>query len=144
MHYNLANLLAALAILAILAVSFAPFVAETGAAVAVEQAAQQLAQELQTLRQRAVAEDSTYDVYFEWANRSYVIRGASSHAVGRRVHLPPGVEWYGPFNEKIIFYNSGRVNQAGTITLNHPHSGQRIRVIIASRTGRIRLERRVP
>ena len=95
MQYNLANLLAALAIMAVLSVSLAPLAAGSHDGLALERAAQQLAQELSGLRQQAVAENQSYYVYFEWANKSYVIKAADTLRTMRRVKLPVGVEWYG-------------------------------------------------
>lgn len=141
MQYNLANLLAAMAILGILSLSLAPLAVATQRAVAVEQAAQQLAQELSSVGQRAVAENQAYYVYFEWGARSYVITAADITRPARRVTLPLGVEWGGPFNEKIEFKSSGGVNQGGTITLLAPQRGQKLGVVIAPFTGRIRIEK---
>lgn len=141
MHYNLANLLAGLAIISILALSLISLAAGTQGAVAVEQAAQQLAQELSCVRQRAVAENQTYSVYFEWGSKSFAIRAADMSGVMRRVMLPPGVEWYGPFTEKILFKGTGKVDQGGTITFVHPQSGEKVGVVIAPFTGRIQISR---
>src|SRR5690554_5385128 len=115
MPYNLANLLAALAILAVLSVSLAPLAAVTRDGLALEQAAQQLAQDLFSVRQQAVAENQSYYVYFEWANKSYAVKAAESSSPLRRVQLPPGVEWYGTYNESILFKSSGQVSGNGNI-----------------------------
>ncbi|MGI6364902.1 MAG: GspH/FimT family protein [Bacillota bacterium] len=141
MHYNLANLLAALAIMAVLSISLAPLAAGTHDALALERAGQQLAQDLFSLRQQAVAENRSYYVYFEWASKSYVIKEANIFSPMRRIYLPPEMEWYGPFNETIEFSNTGEVNQFGTITIHDPQSGRTFKVIIASFSGRIRIER---
>lgn len=141
MQCNLANLLAAMAILSIMSLSLAPLALATQGAVAVEQAAQQLAQELSSVGQRAVAENQAYYVYFEWGAGSYVITAADITTPARRVQLPSGLEWGGPFNEKILFKSSGGINQGGTITLMAPQTGQKIGVVIAPFTGRIRIDR---
>jgi type II secretory pathway pseudopilin PulG len=143
MQYNPANLLAALAIMAVLSVSLAPLAAGSHDGLALERAAQQLAQELSGLRQQAVAEKQSYYVYFEWANKSYVIKAADTLRTMRRVKLPVGVEWYGTYNELILFKNSGEVSGSGNITIHDARSGRTIKVIIAPLTGRIRIERGV-
>lgn len=143
MHYNLANLLAALAIMAVLSISLAPLAAGSHDGLVLERAAQQLAQELSGLRQQAVAEKQSYYVYFEWANKSYVIKAADTLRTMRRVKLPVGVEWYGTYNELILFKNSGEVSGSGNITIHDARSGRTIKVIIAPLTGRIRIERGV-
>lgn len=141
MQFNLANLMVAMAIMAVLAAVLIPFAVNMSAVWAVEKGAEQLARELQAARQLAVAQNVTYDVIFDRASRSYYIKPADMSAPARRVDLPPGVSWITFPPARISFYGIGRCSLGGTITLAHPRSKLRIAVIMASQTGRVRVQR---
>lgn len=138
---NLANLVTALAVMAIVAAALISFAGGIGPDLAVERGAEQLAAELQAVRQLAVAEKATYDVIFERADRAYYIRQASMYATTRRVDLPPGVEWVHFPARTISFYGSGHCSIGGTISLIHRDSNLWIKVIVAPQSGRVRVER---
>jgi len=141
-HFTLANLLAATAIMAMLVVTLVPFSTGIGATLALETAAEQLAQELQAARQLAIVQNVTYDVKFERQDRAYLVKKTDIFAPSRRIYLPPGVDWVNfPF-EILFFYGTGRCSQGGTIILGHGETNFQIQVTVASRTGRVRVLKR--
>jgi type II secretory pathway pseudopilin PulG len=128
-------------IMSVLAVSLAPLASGTGASLAVEAAAEQLARELQAVRQQAVTQGKTYEVRFVREGGYYLIREAKATAVARRIDLPPGVYWVQfPF-ELLTFYATGRCSLSGTVILGHEASNLQIQVIITANTGRVQVKR---
>ena len=142
MQLNLANLLTAMLIMGILAAVLVPSATGTGATLAVEAAGEQLARELQAVRQQAVAQNATFEVVFQRHPPAYLIKEAELFVPAPpRIYLPPGVDWVRLPFERLIFYGTGRCSQAGTISLGHGESNLKFQIIIAPRTGRIRVNR---
>ena len=141
MRLNLVDLIVAMTIAALLALSLLPLVTVTHKTMAVERGAEELARELQAARQLAVASNFTYDVVFDSAAQAYYIKPADMHAPGRRIQLPPGVEWVTFPRQRISFYKSGRCSLGCTITLGYRDSDYWVRVILATHSGRVRVER---
>lgn len=135
------NLVAALAILGILAASLAFPATAITANLAVDGAAEQLARELQAARQMAVTQNLTYEVVFDWQSRSYTIKVADITVPGRRVYLPPEVKWNQLPYGRIPFKPSGRFEHNCTIRLGHTQSDYQVEIILAPRTGRVRVNR---
>lgn len=144
MRFNLASLLAAMAITAALALSFLPLALTSHGALAVERGAAELARELQAARQRAVATELTYEVVFERTANAYYIKAAGATAPARRIQLPAGVNWVKLGANPIYFYKSGRCPTGGAFSLKHSHCGYQVEVIVATHSGRVRLERTEP
>jgi Tfp pilus assembly protein FimT len=138
---NLVDLLVAMTITALLVLSLLPLATVTYRTMAVEQGAEELARELQAARQLAVASNYTYDVVFDSIAQAYYVKPGDMHAPGRRIQLPPGVEWVTFPQQRISFYQSGRCNLGCTITLGHRDSDYRVKVILATHSGRVRVER---
>lgn len=141
MRLNLVDLIVAMTIAALLALSLLPLVTVTHRTMAVERGAEELARELQAARQLAVASNYTYDVVFDSIAQAYYVKPGDMHAPGRRIQLPQGVEWVTFPQQRISFYQSGRCSLGCTITLGHRDSDYRVRVILATHSSRVRVER---
>ena len=144
MRFTLADLLVAMTISAVLALSLLPLAITTHGAMAVERGAEELARELQAARQLAVANGDTYKVFFDRTARAYYIMPEDAFAPSRRIQLPPGVEWVKLSTNPIFFYGSGRCPVGSTISLRHQGSSYQVEIVVATHSGRVRLERGSP
>lgn len=133
-----------MAITAVVTLSFLPFSSATQEAMAVERGAEELARQLQAARQRAVARADTYKFVFDRAGKAYYIMSGDGFAVSECIRLPPGVEWVKMSTNPILFYGTGRCPTGGTVSLRYQGSGYQVEVIIATHSGRVRLERKTP
>lgn len=144
MRFTLAGLLVAAAIIAVLALTLLPLALGTQRYMAVEQGAEELARELQGARQQAVASGETYKVYFSRSEKAYYISLDKAFAPSRRVQLPPGVELVQLSTNPIFFYGTGRCPTGGTVSLRYKGAAYLVEVVIATHSGRVRLERGAP
>lgn len=143
-RFSLAGLLAATAITAVLALTLLPLATATHGAIAVERGAEELARELQAVRQLALANGDAYQVYFDRTAKAYYIKPDDAFAPSRRVHLPPGVEWVTISTNPIVFQGTGRCLAGSTISLQYQNSGYLVKVVVATHSGRVRMERIKP
>lgn len=143
-RFSLGSLLVACAITAVLALSFLPLAKSTHGFMAVEQGAEELARELQATRQLAVANNSTYKVFFDRGAGAYYILYEDAFALSRRIQLPPGVEWEKLSTNPIVFYGTGRCPAGGTYSLAVKGLKYRVQVVVATHSGRVRVERGNP
>lgn len=141
MRFSLGSLLVACAITAILALSFLPLATSTHEALAVEQGAEELARELQAARQLAVTNNSTYKVLFDREGKAYYILSENAFALSRCIQLPPGVSWEKLSTNPLVFYGTGRCPTGGTYSLMFQGSDYRVEVVVATHSGRVRVER---
>jgi len=140
-RFSLGSLLVACAITAVLALSFLPLATSTHEVLAVERGAEELARELQAARQRAVAQNSTYRVLFDRGGKAYYILSEDAFAPSRCIQLPPGVEWEKLSTNPLVFYGTGRCPAGGTYSLVYQGSEYRVEVVVATHSGRVRVER---
>jgi Tfp pilus assembly protein FimT len=143
-HVNLAGLLVAMAITAVLALSLLPLAITTHGAMAVERGAEELARELQAARQLAVANNDTYQVFFDRTAKTYFIMPSDAFSPSRCIQLPAGVEWVKLSTNPIYFHGTGKCPTGGTISVRHQSSGYQVEVVVATHSGRVRLERKNP
>lgn len=144
LRFNLAGLLVATAIIAVLALALLPLALGTQRYMAVEQGAEEMARELQGARQQAVACGETYKVYFSRTDKAYYISPDRAFAPSRRVQLPPGVEMVQLSTNPIFFHGNGRCPTGGTVSLRYHGAAYLVEVVIATHSGRVRLERGAP
>lgn len=144
-RFSLASLIVAMAILAVLVLALLPLAVSTNGSMAVERGGEELARELEAVRQLAVTSGNTYKVLFDRTGRAYLImRGDDAFAPARRVELPPGVDWEKLSTNPIYFYGSGRCPVGGTVSLKCRGSGYKVEVVVATHSGRVRVERVKP
>ena len=144
MRASLVGLLVAMTICSLLVLSLLPLALTTHQAMAVERSGEELARELQAARQLAITTGESYRVLFDRVAKAYYIMAYDIQAPCRCVQLEPGVEWVGISTNPIYFSNTGRCITGGTYSLTYRDSRYRVEIIVATHSGRVRVERRPP
>ncbi len=111
-------------------------------------ASDRLAQEIRTAQQHALAENSPYGIqFYQDPGNAYLIKPTAVYmSAVPVVHLPASVTLESNFPNKMLTIPciDGHAN-GGTITLtNKTNNHQRLYVIVAALTGRVRVSDRPP